>query len=54
MVTGTLDLHIMDQQFLAKVSFFKKNEEITLKNTSVLILAHAIDLDFFKTCNLKL
>lgn len=47
MVTGTVNLHIMDQQFLAKVSFKKK--KITLKNTS---LVHAIDVWvwwFFKT-----
>lgn len=48
MVTGTLDLHIMDKQFLAKASFLKKKrkkkEEITLKNTSLLILVHDTDL----------
>lgn len=26
MVTGTLDLHIMDKQFLAKASFLKKKK----------------------------
>lgn len=48
MVTGTLDLHIMDKQFLAKASFLKKKkkkkEEITLKNTLLLILVHDTDL----------
>lgn len=27
MVTGTLDLHIMDKQFLAKASFLKKKKK---------------------------
>lgn len=34
MVTGTLDLHIMDKQFLAKASFLKKKRKKKGRNHS--------------------
>jgi len=52
MVTGTLDLHIMDQQSLAKVSFKKKKKKEEIAHTEEHITAYPSsrsDLDVFNT-----